>query len=181
MSDQTAATTSAAPTAAPKPNPLEVIRSRKTMGDALLVAGPLMVDKPNESNLGSLLFASWSVDHLRWTDVNVEAHDETSYAAIQKDIDTERMKRLCATGQIIEIRAEKTDVGKWYTGLMFNMSRDLFHFHAVRSTEGVLKGVTARFCGVVTGWFDYKNSGGGTGHAVEVVGMFSLAENRAAK
>ncbi len=37
-----------------------------------------------------------------------------------------------------------------------------------------------RFCGVVTGLFDYANSGGGTGHAVAIVGLFDIAENRPA-
>jgi hypothetical protein len=32
----------------------------------------------------------------------------------------------------------------------------------------------------VTGRYDYHDSGGGTGHAVQVVGMFDLPENRPA-
>jgi hypothetical protein len=37
----------------------------------------------------------------------------------------------------------------------------------------------ARFCGVVTGLYDYSNSGGGTGHTADIVGMFDLPESKA--
>ena len=36
----------------------------------------------------------------------------------------------------------------------------------------------ARFCGIATGRDTYANTGGGTTHAVRVVGMFDLPENR---
>jgi hypothetical protein len=174
------ATTEAVPLAPEPPNPLTVITSKKSMADALLVASPLMVDRHNESSLGTLLFAAWSTEHLRWADVGT-AKDETSYGAIQKDIDAERMKRLSITGSIIEIAVEKSAAGKWYVGLMQNYGGDLFHFHAVRSTSDLVKGSTGKLYGVVTGWYDYDNSGGGVGHAADIVGMFSLPENRALK
>lgn len=34
---------------------------------------------------------------------------------------------------------------------------------------------------VVTGNYDYSNSAGGTGHAVDLVGMFDLPENKPKK
>lgn len=40
---------------------------------------------------------------------------------------------------------------------------------------------SARFCGVVTGLYDDSNSGVGVGHAVQMVGMFDLPENKPAK
>jgi hypothetical protein len=166
----------------PAPGPLDVIRTKMTMADALIVAAPLMVDEPEETSAGTLLFTAWSVDKLRWTDLAAaEHHDETTYGRVQKDVDKERMKRMCVHGSVIEIHAKKTDSGNFFVGLMQNYSGNLFHFYAVGSTDRVVEGVSAMFCGVVTGWYNYKNSGGGTGHAVEIVGMFPLPENRALK
>ena len=53
-------------------------------------------------------------------------------------------------------------------------------FFAVQSTGDLVEGSRARLCGVVTGRYSYSNTGNGTTHAVKVVGVFDLAENRSA-
>jgi len=71
-------------------------------------------------------------------------------------------------------------VGKHFVGLVMSNAGNLFHFDAVGST-GTLVGTNyARICGVITGLYDYSNSAGGTGHAVQIVGMFDLPENKTA-
>lgn len=159
-------------------NPLDLIMTKATMAAALAVARPLMtIDKPNDSSPGTFLFALWSIEHLRWSDA-APASDETTYARIRKDIDAERTKRLCVGGMIIQIEAFKQHNGVLYAGLLMDDATNLFHFNAVKSTGDLVERSPARFCGVVTGKYDYANSAGGEGHAVDIVGMFDLPANR---
>ena len=116
---------------------------------------------------------------MRWVDV-VVAPDETSFAKVQKDADDERGKRLCVGGSVIQIAVAKTSFGKFYEGLLMTPAQNIFRFTAVGSSGSLVERSAARVCGVVTGKYDYSNSGGGKGHAVNVVGMFDLPENRKA-
>jgi hypothetical protein len=163
-----------------KPNPLDEIMAKTTTAEAFKVARPLMVEKFNDTSPGAFLFALWSMKNLRWRDVSATG-DETSFARVQKDVDAERGKRICFPGTIIQIEATKQPYGTLYIGLMESEASNLFHFLAVRSTGDLVQRSYARFCGFVTGKFDYSNSGGGTGHAVDMVGMFDLPQNRSTK
>ncbi len=58
---------------------------------------------------------------------------------------------------------------------------NIYRFLAAGSSGTLVPQSYGRFCGVVTGTYDYSNSGGGTGHAVEMVGMFDLPENKPKK
>lgn len=49
---------------------------------------------------------------------------------------------------------------------------------ALGSNRGIDQGSRARFCGIVIGRYSYRSSGGGTTHAVQLVGAFDIAENR---
>lgn len=158
-------------------NPLDVVMTKKTMADAWKVSAPLMRDRFNDSSPGTFLFALWSLEHLGWKDVAVAA-GETTHAKAQKDIDAERGKRLCVGGALIEIAAHKQPYGTLYTGLLMNDSMNLYHFNAVKSTGDLVAASSARFCGVVTGAYDYTNSAGGSGHAIDMVGIFDLPANR---
>jgi hypothetical protein len=160
------------------PNPLDVIATKTTLADALAVAKPLMeIDKPGDSSPGTFLLALWSLEHLRWQDVAL-SRDETSYAKVRKDIDAERTKRLCVPGTIIQIEAFKQHNGTLFGGLMLSEGGNLFHFNGVQSSGDLVERSSARFCGIVTGKYDYANSAGGEGHAIDVVGMFDLPQNR---
>lgn len=174
------ATPKAAEPEPPKLTPAEElavqVRAAKTLAETIAAAKPFMRDEFGETSLGTHAMATWSAEHLAWTDVAV-AKDETSYALARKDIDRERGKRVCVPGRLIEIAAAKVEP-RYYTGLMQSSLGNLFHFYAVRDTDDLVGGDIARFCGVVTGLFSYRNSGGGVGHAVEVVGMFDLPSNR---
>ena len=97
-----------------------------------------------------------------------------------KDSEEERGRRICTRGKLIEIHAERTSYGKLYDGGMFmgwSYSR-VVSFIAVGSTRGINQGSRARFCGVVIGRYSYSNSGGGVTHAVQLVGVFDIPENR---
>lgn len=94
--------------------------------------------------------------------------------------DEERGKRVCFTGTIIQIAVEKTDFGKFNAGLLKVGYYDttLFSFLNVGSSGTLVAYDQARFCGVVVGKHDYSNSAGGTGHAIQVVGMWDLPQNK---
>jgi hypothetical protein len=171
----------AAPAPTPvEPSPLEKIGLKTSLADALTVAKPEMADTFNKSSKGTLLLTAWALKHMTWADVAV-AKDETSRAKVMKDADEERGKRLCVRGRLVQIEAHKEELGKFYTGLLGAGAGNLYHFHAVKSTGELTEKRPARFCGVVTGRFDYSNSGGGTGHAIDMVGIFDLPENHEAK
>lgn len=157
--------------------PVQRVQSAPTLKAAVAAASPYFEDRPNESGYGTELLLAWAARSMTWADVGVAA-DETTFARVLKDPEEERGKRLCASGEIIEIAAEKSELGKTYAGLLMSDAWDLFRFHAVRSSGTLVAKSRARFCGVVTGRFDYANSAGGVGHAVKLVGMFDLPENR---
>lgn len=155
-------------------------RSSKTLVDAVGYAKPFMTDEFNKSSRGTYLFAAWAIVKMTWVDVAVPV-DETSHAKIQKDVDAERGKRLCVTGSIVEIAAVKDGPRAIaYEGLTHGAGGALYHFLATGDTGELVAGSMARFCGVVTGRYDYANSAGGSSHAVDVVGMFDLPANRVA-
>lgn len=163
----------------PKPKTRGERLDEMTFGAALADIRPDMADSRDEPSVGALVLTAWSVNHLRWADVAVTT-DETTNALAKKDPDAARGKRLCTSGSIIEINVERDPaLGKFFIGLLENGGGALYRFHAVHDTGNIVQSSWARFCGVVTGLFDYANSGGGTGHAVSIVGMFDLPSNTA--
>lgn len=162
----------------PKPvTPAERAAAAKTLPDVLGVAVPLMADIPGQASDGTRLLISWMAQRAAWKDLDVNP-GEVTYGQARKEIDAARGKRLCVSGLVIQIRAEPYESGKIFTGLLRNTDGNLFNFIAVRSSGAIEGDGIARFCGVLTELYDYRNSGGGTGHAVTVVGMFDLPENR---
>ncbi len=143
------------------------------------IAGPEMADTTDELGTGALLLTAWSSTRMRWADVSV-AKSETSFALVHKDSDAARGKRMCVRGSLIQISKESVGSSAVFIGLLMSGYTDLVHFVAVGGTGELVERSRTRLCGVVTGTYDYANSGGGTGHAINVVGMFDLPENRKA-
>jgi len=137
-----------------------------------------MIDAYGEDSKGAEQFASWGALNMEWSDVFV-APDETTFARVQKDPSEERGLRMCSSGDIIEIHAGRTMTGGQIArGLLNSDAGHLYRFIAVKSSGDLGERSRATLCGFVVGTYDYPNSGGGTGHAVAVVGMFDLPENR---
>lgn len=166
--------------ASPPPSPLEEILTVPSLAGAIEAVKPKMADTVDDIDPGTALLTVWAMKHMRWTDVAVTT-DETTYALVQKDSEEARGKRLCVPGSVIQIEVDKGDQGKDYFGLLISGSGNIYRFYAVGSTGAIVEQTYARFCGVVTGKYEYSNSGGGTGHAVKLVGMFDLPENKPAK
>lgn len=156
-------------------SPADKLRKMTTLREAIEFAKPFMSDEVNKPSVGAVAVAIWGVAHMKFADVSV-ATDETNFARILKDSESERGKKLCIAGKLVEIAVSNTDFGKVFEGLLYN--GNLWRFTAVGSTGDLVEMKPARFCGVAIGKYDYSNSVGGTGHAVQLVGMFDLPENK---
>lgn len=166
--------------AVPPPSPVDQVRKRATLPAAMKFVKPYEGDqKMSGHSTATALVVAWSVDRMQWADVAVTT-DETGFALARKDVETERGKRLCVSGSIVEISTEKLEGGaKIYEGLLSSYAGNLYSFFAVGSSGALVATSDARFCGVLVDLFDYENSAGGVGHAVDLVGMFDLAQNKA--
>lgn len=145
-----------------------------TLAEAIDFVRPFMSDEYNRTSVGADLLALWATGHMAWSDVAVK-QNETSFALVQKDADAQRGKRLCVSGGMIQIGKVNEE---WFRGLLMTGASNLYNFLSVGDTGELVEGSRARFCGVVIGSYSYDNSGGGTGHAVQVVGLFDLPVNR---
>lgn len=172
-----------APAAPSKPDD-EVLAERLWQADfatAVSRALPGMADTTNEASPGAAMLAIWASRRMTLEDVAV-AKNETSVRLVAKDSDAARGKRMCVSGHLVEIERQDTVEGEHvFVGILQTASWDLIHFYAARDTGSLVERSRARICGVVTGRFTYSNSGGGTGHAVELVGVFDLPQNRPAR
>jgi hypothetical protein len=166
------------PPAPPVETPVEHV-VKLSFFDALTFAMQYMDDTEGKVSDGAIILAAWASRNMKWTDVAV-TRDETSFALVRKDSDDARGKRLCTSGQIIQIEVHKFESGDRpvSVGLLMSGAGNLYNFIAAGSSGTLVEQSWARFCGVVTGKYDYANSAGGTGHAVSIVGMFDLPENR---
>lgn len=162
-----------------EPTPLEVILETKDLNKALAVMKPLFKDvgpdEPPDENARS--FAIWADSNLTWKDLGTLPFVKP--ANVKKDPDLERAKYFCLVGRIVQIARVP---GKYpiYTGVMGGSTRDddVVNFLAVHSTGDLVEKSKSKFCGIVTGKRTYKNSGGGSTHAIHLVGMFDLPENK---
>lgn len=147
-----------------------------TLADALRLTLPITEDSREEQSKGTIALAVWASKHMKWADVGV-AKNETSVAKIMKDSDEARGKRMCVSGDIIQIAKER-GIDRMYAGLLGGYyGQGIISYIAAGDTGDLVANSAAKFCGVVTGRYTYANSGGGTSHAVSMVGMFDLPEN----
>lgn len=159
-----------APPAPPKP----AVMSARNLSQAISIAKPEMSDTEDTVSAGAVTLAIWASANMKWSELR--ALPATEHALVMKDPDQERGKKMCISGHIIEIAAEKTDWGKFFEGGIWGDDDNLYRFTAVGSTGALVAKSRAGFCGVVIGRQDYQNSAGGTAHAVYLVGMFNIPE-----
>jgi hypothetical protein len=168
--------------AAPVEDPVEqdefaVVDRASSVADAVHLTAPLMRDGTDSHSEGTLRFAYWMARHGSFADV-FTAKNETSYALVGKDSEQERGKRMCVSGFLVQINKGAIHDTKLFDGILETWGGKLFFFFAAKDTGVLVEKSSAKFCGVVTSMFHYSNSGGGTGHTVELVGMFDLPGNR---
>lgn len=129
-------------------------------------------------SVGAAKLAIWGAENMRWAEL--QEIPTTKYGLVMKDPDDQRGQKLCTSGLVIEIERDRSVPGKKiFTGGMYDDGGRIYRFVALQSTGEIMAHSRARFCGVVTGQQHYQNSAGGVAHAVHLVGMFDLPENKA--
>lgn len=166
----------AAPPVPQEPSLRDRAIAAKTLPGAIALLVPLMDDTTGNLGPANAVLAEWMIAHAV-TLKEIEALPSTTAARVKKDSAAERGKRLCASGSIVEISVDRSAGTPVFHGGM--TSEDgIVRFTVVRSTGTLVESSYARICGVLSGRDDYDNSAGGVTHAVRVVGLFDLPENR---
>jgi len=167
------------PVEVPKPPTLgETLEKAKTYQEMWAICSPLLRDEsPGTNNPGKICMAIWAGKNFKWDMVKV-IKNETTPGLVFKNSEKEVGKKLCVSGTIIQI--SETASLNISEGLLHSNTGQLFNFVNAGSSGNLDKDENdhGRFCGVVVGTYTYSNSGGGTGHAVDVVGMWDLKENK---
>jgi hypothetical protein len=150
----------------------------KNLIEAIETAKPHMTDiSGGNVDVGAAALAIWRAEYMKWSEL--QELPPGKYALVMKDSESQRGNKLCVSGNIIEIAVDKSIPGKKiFLGGLFDEVGRIYRFIAVRSTGEIVANSRAKFCGVITGQQSYPNSAGGVAHAVHLVGMFDLAENK---
>ncbi len=163
-----------------EPSLADKMSEATTLSEAVSLLKPHMENSRDKYSKAANALMKWALSHdVKFEDIT--ALEETSYKEVMKDPFVERGKRLCARTRIIQIHAHHTGDKTWYTGVVQRGYSRVYRFMAFGSTGDLVQDKRAKFCGVVIGRHSYKNSGGGTTHGVELVGMFDLKENHRAE
>jgi hypothetical protein len=155
----------------------DILANAKTLGEAIDLTQPDMADfSESDFSQGAVKLALWSSDKMVWSEL--QKIEQGKYGLVMKESDSQRGKRICTNGQVIEIVADKSVPNKIYLGGLTDANFHVYRFIAVGSTGNIVAGSNVKFCGIVTGRNDYANSIGGVAHAIHLVGMFDLPENK---
>jgi hypothetical protein len=175
-----AATVTAAPEA-PKPQAptlSEKLAGAANLSEAVALTKPHFGDVQGEEvNNGAALLAMWWAHRSTlWNEL--VAMPDTRRAEIMKDPDPYRGQRICMTGSVTQIFRDKSTPpsAPVYMGVLYH-NGGFVRFLAVQSTQGIVEGTPARFCGIAVGLQSYPNVSGGTTHAIQVVGLFDIPAN----
>ena len=146
--------------------------------DAIEQVKPQMTDAAagEQSSNGKILLARWAMKNMNFSEI--QSLPSSSFALTMKDPDETRGRKLCIQGSVIEISVEKVPDGKIAIAGMFDASHNIYRVIAVGSSGDITSESRAKFCGVIIGREDYENSNGGVSHAVALVGMFDIPENK---
>lgn len=151
----------------------------KTVDEAVLASG--FSDSPNGVHPSAVKFARWAHGRTTMADFNWKFHPKTTHEAVMRDADLERGKRLCVSGSVVQISGETIDGKRFYeAGIVTNSVKgtlDVTRVVAIGDVTDIFQGREAMFCGIVVGRETYPNTGGGTSHAVRLVGMFVTPAN----
>ncbi|WP_415878677.1 hypothetical protein [Methylomonas sp. TEB] len=148
-----------------------------TLQEAIEISKPEMEDIQGIGvSKGSGILAYWASFGLKWQEL--QALPKSKYGLVMKDSVPELGKRLCVTGHVAEIQRERSIDQPIFTGGIIDNEAKVYRFAAVGSTGEIVANDRASFCGIITGQQHYPNSIGGVSHAVYLVGMFDLPENK---
>lgn len=147
------------------------------------LAGAIEAYKPNVMEfhneyptvLGAYALWDQSIG-LSWDELN--AIEKTSYGKVMKDPEAEYGKRLCVTGEIIEIETDRSLGYPIYNLGIHDSEYNIYRATAVKSSGDLVEGSSATLCGIVVAKIGYDNAAGGTTRAPYLFGMFDLPENK---
>lgn len=176
-SSQLAKTTNTPTPPAPTPSPIDELLQKQTLSDAVDYLKPKMTDTFNSFPEAAGYLALWAHNKgFKWGDL--KDFKDSKFGSVLKDPDTERGKRICTNGSIIEISADKSAGFTVYHAGIMNDNFRVLRMLAVGSTGDLVAQSTAKFCGIVIGKIGFENAAGGTTEAVYAVGLFDLPENK---
>lgn len=132
------------------------------------------VGMPSE---GTMRLAVWAASNLTWAALE-SAKPETTLAALSHGVEPERGKRLCESGEVVDLRDDTSHGVRLAMGVLAKGAGMPVHFVAAGSTEGVAAKRTARLCGIVTGRLRLRDATGRDVEHVQVVGMFDVPQNK---
>lgn len=155
-------------------NPFDTIQRATSLADALAIAKPKMGDGVEQVSAGALLLTYWGIERMRWSDVERPLNGTS---ALRGPAD-EPGKGLCVEGTVAQLNEDRFQKGVVYTGILQAPDLESYHFAAVGKPGDVAAGRQARFCGIVSGKFEYADRNGDQSTAIQLVGMFDVPENR---
>lgn len=174
----TATTATARPLPTPEvkrePTVAERLKKATLLPEALGIIQAQFEDTQDKPDPATSLFALWMGDNPSWS--AIQRLPETTHARVLKDSESERGKRLCISGTVLQISKEQGT--KLFSGTLMSDDMKPIFYIATASTGDLVGQSRAKFCGVVTGRYSYSNVSGGTTHAIRLVGLFDLPENR---
>ncbi len=156
---------------------ISILNSAKSLTDVIELVKPHMEDGVNQMPEGATAIPLWAQSNdFSWSALN--EIPTTTYGKIMKDSESERGKRLCVTGTVIEIAVDRSAGLTTYNAGMMSDSFKVTRLLAIESTGDIVAQSNARFCGITIGTMSYTNAAGGTTSAPYLVGMFDLPENK---
>lgn len=174
----TATTSRPAPAPTPEakrePTVAEKLKKATLLTEALGIIQPQFADSQDKPDPATSLFALWMGDNPSWS--AIQRLPETTHARVLKDSESEVGKRMCVSGTVVQISKEQGT--KLFSGTLMSDDMKPVFYIAAASTGDIVGQARGKFCGVVTGRYSYGNVSGGTTHAVRLVGLFDLPENR---
>jgi hypothetical protein len=163
------------------PSPQEKILAARTLSEAISIGKRLWKNAEDDWPDDAFYFAKWMAAKSDIFIEDIAALEKTTTGLVYKDPDAERGKAICLQKhRIVDLRkhtSKKLDFG-YYTGLLRKpSSQQYYSLYVIKDTGTLVPEQNAQFCGVVTGLYTYKNTGGGTTISLFLVGMFDLPSN----
>lgn len=179
----------AAPEPAPAPAPetrqptlLELVSTTDVLTTAVKLVLPYFADTTDGPSSGAAVLAMWMAadNHAAQALWPQGAPAPLTLKMAKKDITSARGAIICVRGNIVQIARDESVPDPLHVGtMMVGDGMDFVHFLAGGNTGTLVDGDTARFCGVVTGRFHFKNVSGGETQSIQLVGTFDIQRARA--
>lgn len=132
---------------------------------------------PNDARSRDAAIVDWSEERLKWSDVETKKNQVSTLLAL-KDPEGAYGKRTCLSGKITTINAVRdadASALKHFTATLEGPG-ERWNVSAVGDTGELVKGSSAKFCGLATNVRTQK-ADGGTIDSLDVIGFFDLPDN----